>query len=98
MCEKDNQNYGILFYMERITDIVVGKTLRHLREEQGLRQSEVAERFEVSQPIVSKIESGERGFYLREIVDYASALGIQPDVLFSKVCHSLVKEAKAQRK
>ncbi|MGH9224450.1 MAG: helix-turn-helix domain-containing protein [Acidimicrobiales bacterium] len=53
--------------------------IRHLREQEGLTQHQLAERVSsLDQPKISKIETGERGVSSLELVDLAAALGIHP--------------------
>ncbi len=49
-------------------------TLRHLREKLGLSQSELAERLEVQQPAISKLER-RRNLELNTLRSVVSALG-----------------------
>lgn len=56
-------------------NIAVGKVLRRLRKEIGLSQEQVATKVGLSQPIISKIEYGDRGLAFIETWLYAEALG-----------------------
>lgn len=53
----------------------LAELLRRLREEAELTQVELAERLEVSQSVISKVESGQRRLDLVQIETYAQALG-----------------------
>lgn len=46
-----------------------------------MRQTELAQRLGTSQSIVSKIEAGRRSLRIRELRDYAQALGMDPKEL-----------------
>ena len=50
--------------MYEIADRLVGKVLRKLRMESGLKQNQVADRLGTSQSMISKFESGERSLHL----------------------------------
>ncbi len=54
----------------------IGKKLRELREERGLRQTAVAERLHKPQSYISKIETGEKSLHLYEVFTYADAIEV----------------------
>lgn len=56
--------------------------LKQLREDLGIRQSDVAKEMQMSQPGVSKIEKGEGDIGLMTLCRYAGALGMQPTISF----------------
>jgi transcriptional regulator with XRE-family HTH domain len=56
--------------------------LRDRRKELGLDQSEVAERLDLTQSAVSKIESGDGDIGLKTLFRYAHALGLVPVCTF----------------
>lgn len=54
------------------------------REEVGLTQTELAERIGQTQSFVSKCERGERRLDVVEFVEFMRAMGLEPDVIFSR--------------
>jgi len=52
----------------------IGKLLRQMRELQGVRLHQIAERLEVSVPYVSHLECGRRNWTLDRIRKYREAL------------------------
>lgn len=71
--------------MYEIADRLVGKVLRKLRIESGLKQDQVAARLGINQSMVSKFESGERSLHLSEVYAYADALGTTPQRILQEV-------------
>ena len=55
-----------------------GRILRHLRESKGRSQAEVAKAVEISPAHLARLESGQRGLYLKDFVSIAEALGEKP--------------------
>lgn len=53
----------------------LGEALRAVRKQQGLSQSEVAQRAGVSQSTLSRIEAGHLGFHLSDLLALAEAMG-----------------------
>lgn len=74
--------------MYEIADRLVGKVLRRLRTESGLKQEQVAARLGTNQPMISKFESGERSLHLGEVYAYAEALGTTPQRILQEVWDS----------
>lgn len=74
--------------MYEIADRLVGKVLRKLRMESGLKQNQVADRLGTSQSMISKFESGERSLHLGEVYAYAEALGTSPQRILHEVWES----------
>lgn len=74
--------------MYEIADRLIGKVLRKLRIESGLKQDQVADRLGVNQSIISKFESGERSLHLGEVYAYAEALGTSPQRILQEVWDS----------
>lgn len=70
---------------------VVGSVLRHLRQESGLTQVQVAERLGRTQSMVSKVEAGERALPFVETWFYADAIGADPLTLFKESLDALEK-------
>lgn len=66
-------------------DKALGRRLASLRKQTGKRQVEVGKELQVKRPLVSKIENGHRSLGAVEIVDYAQALGMEPEELFGQI-------------
>ena len=60
----------------------VRQMLQNNRKEQSLQQEEIAERMDLTQSAVSKIENGHGDIGLRTLHRYASALGLRPVLSF----------------
>ena len=54
----------------------LGSRIREIREDQGLRQTELAARVRTSQSTISQIEAGDRNPSYRMLVKLAAALGV----------------------
>jgi transcriptional regulator with XRE-family HTH domain len=65
------------------------RLLRDLREKQGVRQQELAERLGRPQSYVSKYEGGERNIDLVELIDVAKSIDLDPAVVISELVASL---------
>jgi transcriptional regulator with XRE-family HTH domain len=63
--------------------------LRQVREEKGLRQTDVAEALRCPQSVVSKYESGERRLDLIELYDLCAVMGISLQEFAKRFEHSL---------
>lgn len=77
---------------------VVGGVLRHLRQESGLTQVQVAERLGRTQSMVSKVEAGERALPFVETWFYADAIGTDPLTLFQESRDALENAGLEPRK
>ena len=55
----------------------LAELLRRLREEAGLTQVDLADRLQVSQSVISKVESGQRRLDLVQLETYAQTLGVE---------------------
>lgn len=71
--------------MYEIANRLVGKVLRKLRMESGLKQDQVAARLGINQSMVSKFESGERSLHLGEVYADAKALDTTPERILQEV-------------
>ena len=67
------------------------ETLRRVREERGLIQSELANRLGATQSFVSKCERGERRLDVVELIHWCEALGM-PWVEFAALLEAAVGE------
>jgi len=62
---------------------LVGRRIRAAREEVGLTQLQLAERMEVSQPVVAALESGRGNPTVGQLAAVADALQVGLDVEFT---------------
>lgn len=60
----------------RTRQVAIGHVLKDLREERGLKQTDIARSAGFKQPDISKLECGERSMRLVEIDSYAHALNM----------------------
>lgn len=60
-----------------------GEKIRHLREQSGLLQREVAHQLEVDTPMLSKIERGERNAKREQLIILSKIFRVQEDDLLS---------------
>ncbi|WP_448204694.1 helix-turn-helix domain-containing protein [Azospirillum sp. sgz302134] len=65
---------------QRLRDI-----LRELRQDKGLKQTEVAERLGLPQSYISKYESGERRLDVIEFIDLCAVLGVDPREIIGRL-------------
>ncbi len=68
--------------MNTSADRVIGAQLKQLRKRQELTQKDLARRLSVTQPMISKIEAGERSLRFHEVFPYASAMDVTPERLY----------------
>lgn len=66
-----------------------GKCLSQIRREQNLTQVELAQKLEVPQSFISKIETGERSLKAYELFSYAKALDITAESLVRRLHNCL---------
>ncbi len=84
--------------MSRVTAAIIGRHLRQLRVGSGLTQKQVAERFNVPQSFVSKLEAGRRKITLYEMILYVQALDADPNEFVAAIGKSMVEHARERRK
>lgn len=93
-----NRQYTILGYskagysvngMNVDANKTCGKCLSQIRREQNLTQVELAQRLEVPQSFISKIETGERSLKAYELFSYAKALGITAESIVQRLHNCL---------
>lgn len=70
--------------------------LREIREERGLRQTDVAKILKCPQSVVSKYESGERRLDLLELRDVCAALGISLPEFVKRFEDALLSPSKVR--
>ena len=68
---------------------IIGKSLRSMRLDTGLTQTQVAEKMQKPQSYVAKVEMGERSLHLYELFAYAQALGSSPQKIVSDIAKKL---------
>lgn len=61
---------------------LVGRELRHARQEIGLTQAQVAERLGVSASYIAAVEAGRRNLTLAQLANIANAMRLGIDVSF----------------
>ena len=64
---------------------IVREALKEARLRHGLRQQDVAEVLGKPQSFVAKVESGERKADFIEVIDYCSAVGLNPKELLKRL-------------
>lgn len=64
---------------------IVREALKEARLRNGLRQQDVAEALGRPQSYVAKIESGERKADFVEVLDFCSAVGINPKAILKRL-------------
>lgn len=69
-------------------------SLRDQRKEMGLDQKTLAERLDMTQSAVSKIENGEGDFGVKTLFRFAHALGLQPVFGFVPAASATASEAE----
>lgn len=62
----------------------IGKKIRNLRKEKGLTQTEIADKFNLSQNAITNIETGKRELKIDELLDFASFFGVSTDYLIKE--------------
>ena len=72
--------------------------LRDARKEQGVTQVELAARLGNTQTFVSKCERGERRIDLVEFVEFAEALGVQPQKVLAAYLEKRVGRISSGKK
>jgi ribosome-binding protein aMBF1 (putative translation factor) len=63
----------------------------------GISQRLLAKRISVYQPYVARIERGERRIDLVEFLDFASAIGFDPQDFFAKFMRAIGQDGKKQK-
>ncbi len=63
--------------------LAFGYTIRQLRKERGISQTELAQRSEIDRSYLSALESGARNVALNNIFHLASSFGLLPSELLA---------------
>ena len=75
-------------------DSSIGKIFKAYRKKQRLTQDKMAEKLEISEKYISRLENGNSGVKLETLVNYMNILGIAPNVVFKDLITN--KDAKFQ--
>lgn len=67
-------------------DVIIGKRLRKLRRQLGIRQADLAKQIGISFPQVQKYESGENRITVTTLLRICSALNLRPVDFLTLVC------------
>lgn len=70
-------------------DREVGRAVAQLREQRGKKQTQVAQSLGWQQPLVSKLENGERSLKVAELKNLAKALDVPCEELSSLIAYLL---------
>lgn len=87
--------FGSAYRAEQANLAFCAKTredLRQMREQMGVTQKDLADRLEISQSAVSKIEGGDGDIGLLTLCRYAGALGMQPTLTFSPAASTYLRQ------
>ncbi len=68
-------------------DSCIGKVFKAYRKKHHLTQDKMAEKLDISEKYISRLENGNSGVKLETLVNYMNILGIAPNVVF----HDLIK-------
>lgn len=72
--------------------LYLGKTIKQLRRQLGLTQSQLAEKINVSYQQIQKYEKGESQISLQRYIELASALETAPHTLLEKLIAQKISE------
>ena len=75
-------------------DSSIGKVFKSYRKKHHLTQDKMAEKLEISEKYISRLENGNSGVKLETLVNYMNILGIAPNVVFKDLITN--KNAKFQ--
>lgn len=74
--------------MSYLTQQQVGQRIAELRAERGVSQRRLASALRLDPSALSRIESGDRGLAVDELVSAAEFLGVETDVLLRNDAHA----------
>jgi transcriptional regulator with XRE-family HTH domain len=83
--------------MEPIT-ATLGEQIQLFRRRANLTQKELAEQLQISQTIISQVETGQRELDHSEIHIYATALNIHPLILLNTIPNNGCRAGKVRNK
>jgi transcriptional regulator with XRE-family HTH domain len=63
----------------------LGSLIRDMRSDAGLRQEELAQRVGKGQSFLSKLETGERGLDVLELLALCKACGVSPTIFMRRL-------------
>ncbi len=63
-------------------DSSIGKVFKDYRKKHHLTQDKIAEKLDISEKYISRLENGNSGVKLETLVNYMNILGIAPNVVF----------------
>lgn len=63
-------------------DSSIGKAFKTYRKKRHLTQDAIAEKLEISEKYISRLENGNSGVKMETLVNYMNVLGIVPNVVF----------------
>ncbi len=66
-------------------DSSIGKVFKDYRKRHHLTQDKMAEKLEISEKYISRLENGNSGVKLETLVNYMNILGIAPNVVFHEL-------------
>ena len=66
-------------------DSSIGKVFKAYRRKHHLTQDKMAEKLDISEKYISRLENGNSGVKLETLVNYMNILGIAPNVVFHEL-------------
>ena len=63
-------------------DTVIGKAFKIYRKKNHLTQDAIAEKLDISEKYISRLENGNSGVKMETLVNYMNILGMVPNVVF----------------
>ena len=66
-------------------DSCIGKVFKAYRKKHHLTQDKMAEKLDISEKYISRLENGNSGVKLETLVNYMNILGITPNVVFNEL-------------
>lgn len=94
---KDNRHdYGNYELFDNILNKSVGKTLRNLRIEKGLKQSDLIKKMNniITEPTLSRYESGGSKVRMKAFLSFAKAFDMTPQELIDKINDTYMEDVK----
>lgn len=66
-------------------DSSIGEVFKNYRKKHNLTQNEMAEKLEISDKYISRLENGNSGVKMETLVNYMNILGIAPNIVFENL-------------